>query len=214
MKADPLLSEPSAAAAPACILLVNDSPNQLVAMEALLMPLGQRVVTASSGQEALRLLLELDCALVLLDVHLPDIDGFEVARFMRERERTCRTPIIFLSGLTADADFTERGYSLGAVDFLFKPFDPRVLRAKVEVFVELYLHRERLKHQAEREKAEAERLRLLGLLTQAPAAIAITRGQDFVFEFANSLYEKVVGRAVPLGRPMREVLPESPPSPR
>lgn len=208
MTSAPFRSAPTEAPAAASILIVDDSPNQLLAMEALLVPLGQRVVTASSGAEALRLLLELDFALVLLDVHLQDIDGFEVARFMRERERTGRTPIIFLSGLTADAGFTERGYALGAVDFLFKPFEPRVLRAKAEVFVELYLHRERLKVQAERQRAESERLRLLNLLTQTPAAIAITRGPDFIFEFANPLYEKVAGRPIPLGRPVREVLPE------
>lgn len=192
----------------ACILVVDDSPNQLLAIEALLATLGQRVVTASSGQEGLRLLLELDCAVVLLDVHLPDIDGFEVARLMRQRERTCRTPIIFLSGLSADSYFSARGYALGAVDFLFKPFDPLVLRAKVEVFVELYLHRERLKQQAERDKAQRERTRLLNLLVQTPAAIAITRGPDFVFEFSNSLYEKLAGRPITPGRPLREVLPE------
>ncbi len=208
MKSAAPLSGPSPATDQASILIVDDSPNQLVAIEALLAPLGQRLVTASSGGEALRLLLGMDCALVLLDVHLPDIDGFEVARLMRERERSRRTPIIFLSGLTADVAFTSRGYAMGAVDFLFKPFDPQVLRAKVEVFVELYLHRERLKLQAEREKAETERARLLSLLVQTPAAIALTRGLDFVFEFANPLYEKVVGRPVTLGRPLREVLPE------
>ncbi|AKJ06723.1 PAS domain S-box-containing protein [Archangium gephyra] len=208
MKSAAPLSGAAPAPAPASILIVDDNPNQLVALEALLVPLGQRIVKASSGEEALRLLLGLDCALVLLDVHLPGIDGFEVARLMRERERTHRTPIIFLSGLTADAAFTSRGYDMGAVDFLFKPFDPQVLRAKVEVFVELYLHRERLKLQAERDKAETERARLLSLLVQTPAAIALTRGTDFVFEFANPLYEKVVGRSVPLGRPLREVLPE------
>ncbi|XHF15141.1 PAS domain-containing protein [Archangium gephyra] len=83
-----------------------------------------------------------------------------------------------------------------------------MLRAKVEVFVELYLHRERLKLQAEREKSETERARLLSLLVQTPAAIALTRGPDFVFEFVNPLYEKMVGRSVTLGRPLREVLPE------
>jgi len=208
MKSAAPLSGPLPATDQASILIVDDSPNQLVAIEALLAPLGQRLVMASSGEEALRLLLGMDCALVLLDVHLPDIDGFEVARLMRERERTRRTPIIFLSGLTADVAFTSRGYAMGAVDFLYKPFDPEVLRAKVEVFVELYLHRERLKVQAERDKAETERARLLSLLVQTPAAIALTRGQDFVFEFANPLYEKVVGRPIPLGRPLREVLPE------
>ena len=208
MKPPSFFSGPSTAADPACILIVDDSLSQLLAMEALLQTLGQRVVTASSGGEALRLLLELDCAVVLLDVHLPDIDGFEVARLMRARERTLRTPIIFLSGLTSETHFTEQGYALGAVDFLFKPLEPRVLRAKVEVFVELYLHRERLKRQAERDKAESERQRLLSLLAQTPAAIAITRGPDFVYEFANPLYERLAGRPIPLGRPLREVLPE------
>jgi len=208
MKYAALTATPAPTPSQASILVVDDNPNQLVAINALLAPMGQRVVTASSGEEALRLLLHLDCALVLLDVHLPDISGFEVARLMRERERTCRTPIIFLTGLTDDTELTARGYAMGAVDFLFKPFDPRMLRAKVEVFVELYLHRERLAWQAEREKAEQERSRLLNLLTQTPAAIAITRGHDFVFEFANPLYEKVVGRPVVLGRALREVLPE------
>ena len=210
MKSAALAPAPVPKPSRASILIVDDSPNQLVAIEALLAPMGQHVVTASSGEEALRLLLYLDCALVLLDVHLPDISGFEVARLMRERERTCRTPIIFLTGLTDDAELTARGYAIGAVDFLFKPFDPRMLRAKVEVFVELYLHRERMAWQAEREKADQERARLLNLLTQTPAAIAITRGHDFVFEFANPLYEKVVGRPITLGKPLREVLPEVP----
>ncbi|WP_309896969.1 GAF domain-containing protein [Archangium sp.] len=208
MKSAALSPAPAPKPSRASILVVDDSPNQLVAIDALLAPMGQQVVTASSGEEALRLLLHLDCALVLLDVHLPDISGFEVARLMRERERTCRTPIIFLTGLTDDAELTARGYAIGAADFLFKPFDPRMLRAKVEVFVELYLHRERMAWQVEREKADQERSRLLNLLTQTPAAIAITRGHDFVFEFANPLYEKVVGRPVTLGKPLREVLPE------
>ncbi|WP_257449182.1 PAS domain-containing protein [Archangium lipolyticum] len=207
MSAAPLSAQ-SSLPQQARILLVEDSPNQLLAMEALLSPLGQEVLTASSGGEALRLLLEKDCALVLLDVHLPDISGFEVARLMRERERSRRTPIIFVTGMTADPYFTSQGYALGAVDFLFKPFDPLVLRAKAEVFVELFLHRERLKEQAEREQAELERSRLLGLLVQTPAAIAITRGPEFIFEFANPLYEKVLGRPVVLGKPLREVMPE------
>ncbi|HEX8438150.1 GAF domain-containing protein [Archangium sp.] len=208
MKSAAVLPPPASTPTQASILVVDDNPNQLLAIEALLAPLGQRVVTAASGGEALRLLLGMDCAVALVDVHLPDIDGFEVVRLMREREKTRRTPVIFLSGLTADTRFTTRAYALGAVDFLAKPFDPLVLRAKTEVFVELYLHRERLKLQAEREKAELERMRLLSLLTQTPAAIAITRGPDFVFEFANSLYEKVVGRSVVPGRSLREVLPE------
>jgi GAF domain-containing protein/FixJ family two-component response regulator len=208
MKSAALQPAPSSLPTQASILVVDDSPTHALAVEALLEPLGQRVVMASSGEEALRLLLEWECAVVLLDVHLPDIDGFEVARLIREREKTRLTPIIFVTGMTADAHFTSHGYALGAVDFLYKPFDPYVVRAKVGVFVELYLQREQLKQQAEREKAERERERLLNLLTQTPAAIAITRGPDFVFEFANPFYEKVAGRPISPGRPLREVLPE------
>lgn len=208
MKAAALTPQPSSSATRARILVVDDSPTNLLLFERLLAPLQQEVVKAASGEEALRLLAELDCAVVLLDIHLPGLSGFEVARLMRAQEKPRRTPIIFVTGMSPDASATSQGYALGAVDFLFRPFDPAVLRAKVEVFVELFLQRERLQRQAVLEKAETERARLLRLLAQAPAAIAITEGEDFVFEFVNPLYEKVAGRPIPVGTPLHEALPE------
>jgi signal transduction histidine kinase len=120
------------------ILVVDDTPSKLVAMEAILSPLGQRVVKAGSGREALRLLLREDFALILLDVRMGDMDGFETAALIRQRRASEYTPIIFLTAFEqAELDMA-RGYSLGAVDFIFSPFAPEVLRAKAAVFVELH----------------------------------------------------------------------------
>ena len=136
------------------ILIVDDVPDKLVAMQAILDDLGQ-VVAVSSGREALRRLLQEDFAVVLLDVNMPDIDGFETAALIRERKRNEATPIIFV---TADSDETHagRGYSLGAVDYILAPIMPEVLRAKVGVFVELYRKNEQLKSQMEQRLALAK----------------------------------------------------------
>ncbi len=120
------------------ILLVDDRFENLLSLQAALEPLHQNLVFAASGEEALRLLLEREFAVILLDVNLPGINGFETAALVRERESTSHTPIIFLTAMDpADAQ-VQHGYSLGAVDFLFKPIEVEVLRAKVNVFVELY----------------------------------------------------------------------------
>ena len=122
----------------ASILIVDDTPAKLVALEAILAPLHQNVVTASSGREALRLLLKQDFALILLDVRMGDMDGFETAALLRQRRASEHTPIIFLTAFEqAELDMA-RGYSLGAVDYIFSPIIPEVLRAKAAVFVELY----------------------------------------------------------------------------
>jgi two-component system, sensor histidine kinase and response regulator len=123
------------------ILIVDDRPENLVALAAVLEELEQNVVRAASGKEALREVLREDFAVILLDVQLPGIDGFETARLIRERERSNATPIIFLTAFDNDAGNASRGYSLGAVDFLTKPYDPEVLRAKVRVFIELHQRR-------------------------------------------------------------------------
>lgn len=120
------------------ILLVDDRRENLIALEAALEHLGQNVVTASTGAEALRAALENDFAVILLDVRLPDVDGFDTAKLLRDRERTRHTPIIFLTGIDKDDRQVSRGYSLGAVDYIFKPADPDILRAKVGVFIDLY----------------------------------------------------------------------------
>ena len=120
------------------ILVVDDTASKLVALEAILAPLGQRVVKAGSGREALRLLLREDFALILLDVRMAEMDGFETAALIRQRQASEHTPIIFFTAFAeAELDMA-RGYSLGAVDFIFSPIVPEVLRAKATVFVELH----------------------------------------------------------------------------
>ncbi len=122
----------------ASVLLVDDQPENLLALEAVLKPLGLRTVRAGSGEEALRRLLQDDFAAILLDVQMPGMDGFETAELIKTRERTQHIPIIFLTAIDKERQQVFRGYSVGAVDYLFKPFDPDVLRSKVGVFVDLY----------------------------------------------------------------------------
>ncbi|HKQ06444.1 MAG TPA: response regulator [Blastocatellia bacterium] len=131
------------------ILLVDDRPENLLALEATLGYLGQNLIMASSGREALKLLLDQDFALILLDVHMPDMDGFETAALIRDREKSQSIPIIFLTAMHKGPGQVFRGYSLGAVDYIFKPFEPEILKAKVAVFIELYKKTEEIKRQAE-----------------------------------------------------------------
>lgn len=125
-------------------LLVDDLQDNLVALQALLAEPGLELLIAQSGREALELLLTHDVALALIDVHMPEIDGFELAELMRGRERTRRVPIIFVTAADHEARREFVGYEAGAVDFLFKPVDPHVLRSKVAVFVELHRQRREL----------------------------------------------------------------------
>src|ERR1043165_2099701 len=141
------------------ILLVDDNPAKGLALQTALAPLGQRMVMARSGREALKHLLEQDFATVILDVHMPDMDGFETAQFIRSRARSAHTPIIFVSAINLAETDALRGYALGAVDYIFAPIIPEVLRAKVSVFVELYRKTEEAKAHAtriEQQKAELE----------------------------------------------------------
>src|ERR1700683_771356 len=129
------------------ILLVDDTPENLVALEAALSGLGEQLVLAKSGKEALRYLLDDDFAAILLDVRMPEMDGFETAELIRSRPRSKQIPILFLTGYR-DEEHLFRGYDLGAVDFLFKPIVPEVLRSKVAVFVELSRKADLLREQA------------------------------------------------------------------
>jgi two-component system, sensor histidine kinase len=146
---------------PADILVVDDNPKNLVAIETALGELGARVQRAQSGSEALRLLLEHDFALILLDVKMPTMDGFEAARLIRARRRSAHTPIIFITAYDRDDAQILAAYELGAVDFLFKPIVPEVLRAKASVFVELQSRTAEVARQAEQirehERREHER---------------------------------------------------------
>src|SRR5436190_4419205 len=131
------------------ILIVDDYPENLLALEAILAPTGHHVIRANSGREALKALLTQDVALVLMDVAMPDLDGYETAALIRGRERSRLTPIIFLTANHKADAHVFKGYSVGAVDYLFKPFVPEVLLSKVAIFVELYNSRQVLKTQAD-----------------------------------------------------------------
>ena len=143
---------------PMNILIVDDEPSNLLALEAILEPLHVNLVRATSGKEALRHTLKDDYALVLLDVQMPEIDGFETAELLRKRARTRDVPIIFLTAISKDRKFISRGYDVGAVDYLFKPYEPDVLKAKVAVFVELARKNEiiRAQHEALRVMSQRE----------------------------------------------------------
>ena len=156
LEAPPSLELPHAAT----VLLVDDRESNLFALSAVLEPLHAHLVKATSGREALKILINLgadDCALILLDVQMPGLDGFETAALIRQRERTKKTPIIFVTAIAREESNILKGYANGAVDYVVKPFDPEILLAKVRVFVEAH-HREQVaKHEAALQLAEAAR---------------------------------------------------------
>lgn len=180
------------------ILLVDDRPENLVALEAILEPLGHPLLQASSGEEALKHLLTQDVALILLDVRMPGMDGFETAARIKERDRTREVPILFLSAYNTDASQAIQGFNTGAVDYITKPFDPWLLRAKTRVFVELYQKTRILREQSEalslrlaqRYEAEARNLRKL-----ADAAVVInsTLSLDEILRVISSSAREVIG---------------------
>jgi signal transduction histidine kinase len=133
----------------ATILLVDDRDDKLLALETVLAELGQKVVLARSGAEALRLLLQQSVAVIVLDVNMPGMDGFETAALIRQRQNFELTPIIFISAVNYAETHLARGYSLGAVDYIMSPIVPEIFRAKVSFFVELYKKTEQLRQQAE-----------------------------------------------------------------
>jgi signal transduction histidine kinase len=179
--------------APANILVVDDDPGNLAAIEVALGSLGLRLVKARSGAEALRFLLEQDFALILLDVAMPGMDGFETAQIIRARERTRYVPIIFVTAFNRDDADILTGYSLGAVDFLFKPIVAEVLRAKASVFVELQQRNAEVRRQAEmlREMERRELERRLEEERQAWEAAALReesrRKDEFLAVLAHEL---------------------------
>jgi two-component system sensor histidine kinase/response regulator len=134
----------------ASILVVDDRDDKLLAMETIIAELGENVVRAHSGSEALRCLLNHDFAVILLDVNMPGMDGFETAHLIRQRKQSEHAPIIFVTGISDTETHVSRGYSLGAVDYILTPVVPEVLRTKVSVFVELFKKNLQLKRQAER----------------------------------------------------------------
>jgi two-component system sensor histidine kinase/response regulator len=142
------------------ILAVDDHPANLLALEAVLQPLGYPIVSATSGEEALKRVGDHDFVLILMDVHMPGLDGYQTTALIRQRERSRDVPVIFITAVYNQPAHTHRGYALGAVDYITKPFDPEVLRGKVRALVLLYTRGQR----AERERSqEAERIKDLFL---------------------------------------------------
>jgi PAS domain S-box-containing protein len=188
------------------ILLVDDSAENLISLEATLDGLGQELVLAKSGTDALRYLLEDDFAAILLDVKMPEMDGFQTAEMIRARKRSRHTPILFLTGYKSD-EHLFRGYDLGAVDFLFKPIVPEILRSKVAVFVELSRNTALLRRQAEVLGRAEQKFR--SLLEAAPDAMIIS-SEEGQISLVNSQAEKIFGcRRVDLvGQSIHTIVPE------
>jgi signal transduction histidine kinase/CheY-like chemotaxis protein len=194
------------------ILLVDDTPDNLVSIEAALSGLGEELVLANSGKEALRHLLNEDFAAILLDVRMPDMDGFETAELIRSRPRSRQTPILFLTGYRNE-EHLFRGYDLGAVDFLFKPIVPEVLRSKVAVFVDLSRGNARLKEQADALRKQAEvlqkaELKFRSLLEAAPDPMVMCR-EDGEILMVNSQTEVLFhcGRDRLISRNIKALVP-------
>jgi PAS domain S-box-containing protein len=208
---------------PVEILLVDDRPENLLALEAILEPLGQTLIKAHSGDEALRKLLLHDFAVILLDVQMPGINGFETARLIKSRERTKYIPIIFLTAISKDEQYVFEGYSVGAVDYMAKPFQPDILRSKVNVYVDLYLKQKQLseqqvllresevrelelKHKLEITESEA---RFSDIVASMMDAIIVfdTDGRISLF---NAAAERMFGLPADtsIGRNVRELMPE------
>jgi PAS domain S-box-containing protein len=145
----------------ATILVVDDEPDNRFALSHVLAELEQRIVEAASGEDALRFLLREECAVILLDANMPGLDGYATAELIRRRERSRRIPIIFVSAIDKDDEHIARAYAMGAVDYVFKPVDPVILRSKIAVLVDLYLKNEEVRRQAQLERMlQEENLRI------------------------------------------------------
>jgi two-component system sensor histidine kinase/response regulator len=163
------------------VLVVDDRPENLDVLSALIAGPGIEILRASRGEEALELLLQHDVALALIDVRMPDIDGFQLAELMRGSERTRRVPIIFVTAGQPESGRIFKGYEAGAVDFLFKPLDPQLLQSKVSVFIELFRQRQQLAAQLVEHKQLVHTAELLiGVLShdlRGPLSAIVAAGE-------------------------------------
>src|SRR5213076_1581962 len=169
------------------ILIVDDKPEKILALEAVLEDLQQNVVRAYSGREGLRALLTHDFAVILLDVNMPGMDGFETASLIRQRKATADVPIIFITAFS-DELHVSRGYQLGAVDYILAPIMPDVLRTKISVFVDLYRKSEQVKRQSEWLRRRAAQLyKLTGASLRINSALSLDKTLEVVTESAREV---------------------------
>jgi signal transduction histidine kinase len=168
------------------VLLVDDRPENLTALEAVLKPLKARLVKARSGEEALVHLLRETFAVILLDVQMPKLDGLQTAELIKQREQTRHVPIIFITALSREAAYVFKGYAQGAVDYLLKPIDPEILRAKVRVFCDLWVRGERLHKQAAQSEMKDVFLASVAHEMRTPLAAAKAQAQLALHQLAQS----------------------------
>jgi response regulator RpfG family c-di-GMP phosphodiesterase len=183
----------------ASILLVDDMEDNLVALEAVLGSLNEPLVRARSGEEAMKALLRQRFAVVLLDIRMPGMDGFETAANIKRLDQTKDVPIIFLTGTDSDAGYAFRGYATGAADYLTKPFDPWVLRAKVTVFLDLHRKNQQLERMLAQQQGLGAQVNarldaLENQLTEASPDLVKLRTQ------VRDLRALVAGNGAPRGR--------------
>jgi PAS domain S-box-containing protein len=172
------------------ILLVDDRRENLLALEGILKSLGQNLVKAASGAEALKFLLRNEAAVILLDVEMPSMDGFQTAALIRGREKTRHTPIIFLTAISKSDLQVSHGYSLGGVDYIFKPFPLDVLRSKVSAFVEMFRQREEVRHQSALLKAERD---FVSAILDTVVSFVLVLDADGRILRVNRAWEKMTG---------------------
>src|SRR5258706_14845441 len=190
---------PAEAEVRARILMVDDHAPNVLALEAILSPLGEELVGVTSGEDVLRQLVEGEFALILMDVQMPGMDGIETAAVIKQRQRNRSTPIIFLTAIAKDPSFIFKGYSQGAVDYLLKPFDPEILRTKVSVFVDLWRRGELIKRQAAmlpaqelREMERRSEVRFHALTDSMPQCVWAARRDGEIY-YCNRVWRDYAG---------------------
>ena len=180
------------------VLMVDDRPENLLALEGILKPLGARLVKARSGEEALLHVLRETFAVILLDVQMPRLDGLQTAELIKQREQTRHIPIIFITALSREAAYVFKGYAHGAVDYLLKPIDPEILRAKVRVFCDLFVRGERIRQQTLRSETKNVFFTSVVHELQTPLAAAKAQAQLALHQLDEERGEQGTVRALRL----------------
>src|SRR5262245_7453358 len=172
------------------ILLVDDRRENLIALEGILRSLGHNIVKATSGAEALKYLLKNEAAVILLDVEMPDMDGFQTAALIRERDKSSNTAIIFLTAISKSDFHVSHAYSIGGVDYIFKPFAADVLRSKVAAFVEMYKQRREAQLQSALLKTERD---FISAVLDTVASLVVVLDHEGKILRANRAFEAMTG---------------------